>query len=401
MKHQNAYDRALKAITHMENEIEGSVSMSGKSFAEAVLRSCRHFAGEDALAVIHRQKDSARDILTIDESDTDVFAPGDSSDRWGFLDRKKIDCVERNDGSMVNGKYRTWVVVPVMARKESILSIVMARKKGRFHAAELQAVNFLGTFYTQILHGIRIRNKKVKTLSEDIRRGILLNIQSSITRNRVEWDGYAATVDYGAGIGSDAAKAYIQGDGDILLSTLDITADNTERQTGLIYLDAWLTILSQTSLDPAGMLNRINGDILRRKVECYASIALVRYMRNKEKVEIAGCGNISTLCFSHETMSAKAIDFGVAAGVAKELNIKSRDIPVKCGDIVCVFTDGVSGTRKRNGELFGSLAVGEIIEKHYYLSAEELATKIISAVRDKSENGVNLDDRTIQVLKIV
>lgn len=400
MKTYTAQERALETIARFEREIGETVSVSGQAFSDAVFRSFTHFAEENHYAMVQRQKDSGNLITVLTDSAGDIFATAEPAILDGFLGEKKPVCVAANDGSIVHGKYRSWMSVPILARKETLIAIMMARKSGKFHKSELKAAELLGDFFTQRLHEIRVRNKKVKALSDDVRHKILLHTQTTLGREQSSWDGHSTAIDYSACTGSDVASSCRFGEDSLLLYTADVTADDTERQTGLIYLDTWFSILSQTSLDARGMLQRLNSDMVKRKAECYASIALIRYMKRQEKMEIAGCGNIGAVFFCHETMESQVLDFGPAAGISNDTDMKMRIQPVKSGDIVCAFTDGISGTRKRNGDLFGSEAVAEIIRKNYFLSAEELAKKILSTVQDREEKDINADDRTLQILKI-
>ncbi|HOT61792.1 MAG TPA: SpoIIE family protein phosphatase, partial [Treponemataceae bacterium] len=83
-----------------------------------------------------------------------------------------------------------------------------------------------------------------------------------------------------------------------------------------------------------------------------------------------------------------------------EGEIVAHSLVSRPGDAVCVYSVGVSGAKKRNGELFGDEAVVDIVRKGYYLSAADLASTVLRAVSEREERGANADDRTVQVLKI-
>jgi hypothetical protein len=401
MKPHTAYERALKTIARFEKEIAGSVTVTGQKFVEAVSRATVHFAGdEDKYLVLQRSKDTPPVVSCHIEGSSDISVGTDLSVWAETLTEGKFKNVKNNDGMIVDRKYRSWMLIPVTVKKELFLAIVVARKGGRFHETETEAAGELGAYLTQALRDIRLRNKKAATISDDTRHRALLHTQATMTREQQTWPGLSRTIDYSACIGSDIGQFYRNGEDTLLVYTCDVTADDTERQSGLIYLDTWFSILSQTSLDAQSMLQRLNADMMKRAAECYASIALIRYTKKTSRAEIAGCGNTGIIHFSHDQMSARTFGFGAAAGINKDTEIKMQTIAVKPGDIICSFTDGLTGTRKRNGELFGEQAIAEIIRKNYFLSAEDLATKILATVGEMEEKGVNADDRTLQILKI-
>jgi len=179
-----------------------------------------------------------------------------------------------------------------------------------------------------------------------------------------------------------------------------VTASDTERQTGLVYLDTWFSILSQTSLDVQGMLSRLNTDMVKRVAECYASVAVLKYSKSAARVEIAGTGSASAFYFSHDDMSVRTFSFGPAAGIRKELPVTGTQLAVKAGDILCLCSDGLTETRKSNGDLHGTETLAELVRRNYFLSADDLARHLLKAVSEAGAAGLNTDDRTLQILKI-
>jgi hypothetical protein len=400
MKPHIAYSRALRTAISFEKEIDGTLSVSGQGFTNAICRSFKQFADEEPFVVIRKSGGQIEDYTHCIEDSGLVCADGKNGALNDLISQNRFSVSAANDGTVISKKFRSWMLIPVLAKKDAFLAIVLARAKGRFSDAEAKAAEMLGEYYTLAFRNIRAKNKKANALADETRHRLLLNTQANLNRDQEELPGLSRAVDYSAGAGSDFALYYRTGEDLALVCTGDITAGDTERQSGLIYLDTWFSILSRTSLDARGMLSKLNLDMIRRSVECYASIALIRYAPQNGKAEISGCGNVGVIHFCHETMSVKIFEFGPAAGIGKDAEINLHSIAVRSGDILCAFTDGFSGTRKRNGDLFGTSEIGELVRKNYYLSSTDLSAKILSAVAEKEEKGVNKDDRTLQILKI-
>ena len=400
MKPNTSYERAMKTIIQFEREIAGTVSITGSSFCEALSRSFAHLSLDDSFAVILRSKDSIQKIPLLSEKGESVFLPGDLSIWDDTLKANKFAAIKENDGSLVNKRFKSWMLIPIPVKKETFIGVVIARKKGVFHATEIRVGQELRDYFTQTLRNIRAKNKKTSTIADDARHGILLKTQGDLCLRQSEYQGLARIIDFQSRTGSDIAQEWKTGDENLLVCACDITASDMERQAGLIYLSTWFSILAQTSLGAKDIMHRLNIDMVRREAECYAAIALIRYTRNSGNAEISGCGNATVVYFNHDTMDARPFEFGPAAGISAENGIRTYSVAAKSGDILCTFTDGISGTKKRNGDLFGDSGVCEIVKKNYFLSAQDLASKIFAVLGEKEERGINTDDRTLQVLKI-
>lgn len=400
MKPPAIHERALKAATKLEKDIDGSLTVSGQRFASAAAAAVRALFPDDDVVAIERIT-SERPVVGQYEGDGPSPLATEKTERLKeLLEATSLRHERKNDGSTVDGKYRSWIVIPIAARKETRIAIIVARKRDRFGEDDLVAANSFQAFLSQSLKNARSRNKKVAKADEEARHRTLLASQWAIARRRAEFPGFHQAVDLAAGTGSDVCLAHRSSDGRFLLCVADVTANDLERLSGVIYLDAWFSILARTTLDAGGMLQRLNADLIARGTECYVSMALARFIPAQATVEIAGCGNACAAILSHDTMETRIVEFGPAAGIAADTAIETRKIAVKPGDIVCTFTDGLPSTRKKTGELYGLSDIGEIIRKNCYLSAEAIAERILKTISDSSERDVNADDRAIQVLKI-
>ncbi len=378
MKPQTAPERALKTITQFQKEIAGILTVSGDAFT-AVLGLSR--TNTDTITLAHKSGNDAKPLRS-----------GENLSHWQpVLAQGKFTLFEKNDGSCIHKDYRTWILIPVLAKKELYLAIIIARRHGRFADIETETAKQLGLFFTALLRDIRIRNKKAATIAEETRHRFLLRTQTNLARKLPEFPEFAQAVDYSACTGSDLGHTYRNGEDTFLY---------TERQTGLVYLDTWFSILSQTSLEVQGMLTRLNADMVKRVAECYASVAVLKYTKGTGRIEIAGTGSTTAFYFSHDGMTVKTITFGPAAGIRKELAITGVQLAVGAGDILCLCSDGLTDTRKSNGELYGTETLAELIRRNYFLSADDLARQLLKSVSETGTSGVNTDDRTLQILKI-
>ncbi len=400
MKPQSAPERAVKTITQFHRETAGELVVSREKFTGIIASIMKLYAGEDEYLVLCRSDMNGVETAEMPEKSKNNICYEKDLSRWKtLLDENKFLSFNRHDGKCVKKEFRSWMLIPVSIKKELFLAVIIARRKGSFSDSEKESAQQMGTFFTSVLKDIRSRNKKAAAIADEARHRLLLRTQTALERRQGEFPGFFQADDYSAGIGSDMGQAYKNGEDIFLACICDITADDINRQIGLVYLDTWFSILSQTSLDVPNMIGRLNNDMVKRTAECYASLAAARYSRKTEQLELTGTGSAHAFFFSHNDMEIKSFSFGPAAGINKDIKAITQVFFVKSGDILCLCTDGLTETRKGNGELFGAEAVGELIRRNYFLSAKDLADKILKTVTETGAAKINQDDRTLQILK--
>jgi sigma-B regulation protein RsbU (phosphoserine phosphatase) len=89
----------------------------------------------------------------------------------------------------------------------------------------------------------------------------------------------------------------------------------------------------------------------------------------------------------------------MALGVLADSVYADRPVHLGAGDLIVMFTDGVSEAESPSGEQFGQLRIEECVERLVARSSQEIVDGLVQAVLDwTGERGPN-DDLTLVVLK--
>ncbi|MBN1191786.1 MAG: SpoIIE family protein phosphatase [Dehalococcoidales bacterium] len=91
---------------------------------------------------------------------------------------------------------------------------------------------------------------------------------------------------------------------------------------------------------------------------------------------------------------------GVALGVIPDITLEEKEIKLDHGDVVVLYTDGVTEAINSSEEQFGQDRVIAVTEKYRHLSASEIMEHIKQEVLDFSEGQPQFDDITLLILKI-
>lgn len=90
---------------------------------------------------------------------------------------------------------------------------------------------------------------------------------------------------------------------------------------------------------------------------------------------------------------------GIALGVMPNIELEEREISLREGDVVVLYTDGVTEAINDKEEQFGQQRLIQLIDEGRGLPAQELVTRIQQGVAAFSAGQPQFDDITIMVLK--
>ncbi len=90
---------------------------------------------------------------------------------------------------------------------------------------------------------------------------------------------------------------------------------------------------------------------------------------------------------------------GVALGVLEDTRYEERPFAIGHGDVVVMYTDGVSEAEDEHGELFGPERIERIVRAHPEHTARELLQDILAAVLDWTGERGPGDDLTLLVMR--
>jgi serine phosphatase RsbU (regulator of sigma subunit) len=91
---------------------------------------------------------------------------------------------------------------------------------------------------------------------------------------------------------------------------------------------------------------------------------------------------------------------GIALGIMSDMEFEQKEIILREGDILILYTDGVTETINRQGEMFGQDRLSGLVENNRHLSASDLIKKIEKTVVDFSEGQAQFDDLTLLAVKV-
>lgn len=113
----------------------------------------------------------------------------------------------------------------------------------------------------------------------------------------------------------------------------------------------------------------------------------------------SNCGHNPGILLHADDNIEELLEGGMALGIRSQSEYKERSIDINSGDILCLYTDGVTEAADPDGEQFDTVRVIKILKRYRHLPAAEIGAKIIDAVKTFAWRGESLDDLTLIVIK--
>ena len=284
------------------------------------------------------------------------------------------------------------------------------------HRIDVQANDQLGELarsfnqMTGSIEGLLQTAAEKKRLDEELR--IARQIQMSLLpRGPLDLPGLAITALCvpAREVGGDYYDLFHLPDDRLGVLIADVSGKGTSAALYMAELKGLVLGLSQTQQSPRDLLievNRIISDNLDSRsfiTMTYGVIdrqaGLMTYCRAGHTPLIyrpAGPGEAQVL-----TPSGLVVGLRIPGAAEKFLDLLEEDtIHLSEGDVIALYTDGITEAMNAAGDLFGDARLGRIIEEHGHLEATELRERILREIEAFVGGADPHDDMTMILLKV-
>lgn len=111
----------------------------------------------------------------------------------------------------------------------------------------------------------------------------------------------------------------------------------------------------------------------------YASLFFAEYDDDTCRLRYANCGHLSGLILRHDNTCVRLDSTGTLLGLFQDWDCPFAECELAPGDLIALFTDGVTEAYKENGEEFGEERLLEALRQHRH----ESATTAVGAIADQ------------------
>ncbi|MDF0551944.1 SpoIIE family protein phosphatase [Kamptonema sp. UHCC 0994] len=265
----------------------------------------------------------------------------------------------------------------------------------------------------ELLARIRTQINISRLISENLRMGaeleVTLKLQQMILPKQYELEAIdgleiAGFMEPADEVGGDYYDV-LQHNGSVKIGIGDVTGHGLE--AGMLMLMAQTavrTLLESEETESVKFLDVINrtlyGNIQRMDSAKNMTLALVDYANGVMKLS----GQHEAMIIVRSDGKVEMIDtinLGFPIGLEENIAewVAEEKICLNQGDVVVLYTDGITEAENINKELYGLNRLIEVVENNYHHSAEDIRNTVIYSVRQHIGIQQVFDDITLVVLK--
>lgn len=207
-------------------------------------------------------------------------------------------------------------------------------------------------------------------------------------------------------IGGDLYDVLEGPDGATCLVIGDVTDHGLASGVVMLMCQAALrSALEQTGGDLLASLVRVNS-VLHKNVQermgdqRNLTLALLRYQEGK--VRLAGQHeSVIVVRTTGAVEEIETIDLGINVGLVPEIAdmLGERTFELAVGDLICLYTDGVTEAEAPGGEQYGVGRLKDVVATHRALSCEQIRERVFADVYEWIAGGTVHDDITLVLVR--
>ena len=165
---------------------------------------------------------------------------------------------------------------------------------------------------------------------------------------------------------------------------------------------AFHTLVPQSD-SPVDVLERLNHLYIHNiNFTTFVTIFFGKYDPPTRALSYANAGHSSAYLYRVATNQEIWLrPTGPAIGLSESFTIRKEEIRLEPGDILLLYTDGITEAADHHGALWGEDNLADIIRQNPDSSAESLIQKILTALKDHTDGSPLADDITLMICKLV
>jgi sigma-B regulation protein RsbU (phosphoserine phosphatase) len=154
--------------------------------------------------------------------------------------------------------------------------------------------------------------------------------------------------------------------------------------------------------DLSKMVQSVNNSLSRENLNGKFVTALLYIIDLKEmKIHFLSAGHTPLYIFRpRENRFQSSNEGGLPFGILEGEQYHNAVMDIKPGDILTVYTDGITEAQDKNGQLFGYQRLQDVIRIYANQDAQTIRNAIIDAVETFAQGMAQFDDLTLVVAKI-
>jgi phosphoserine phosphatase RsbU/P len=346
-----------------------------------------------------------------DKESYDIIDHLKSHNVKGILDQgsDKTKNLSRHLASLKGSRFRSILAFPIHVKNENIGTLALLKELPEGFNKEMTKI--VSTFANQA--GISVENFRLmeealqnERYKEELK--IAKMVQKSLLPDVLEKDDdfeIAAFSESADEVGGDYYDTLRVNDHTVSLIIADVSGKGTTAAFHMSQMKGIFHSLAQDDIDPQDFMVRAN-QALVYCLERGSFISATYFVINTQtkKIRYARAGHCPVLYYCAKKDATDYFkDKGIALGMVRNKTyssfIQTNEFEYSSGDIMVLYTDGITEAKDRKNEEFGYERLAQIVQEAKTLSPKEMQDHLISRLYEFSgTNNIN-DDYTTMIVR--
>ncbi len=312
--------------------------------------------------------------------------------------------------STVNSdKYKTKSFISVPIKKgDQVIGIINCADKKNGNTFDQFELRVLQTVAVHLSHAyqriearkrefeMKIYKKDLETAAE-IQRNSLPDLPGNIFGLEIA-AGYRACRE----VGGDFYDFFYHNDNMISFLIADVSGKGVPAALFMEYSKTLLGSFIPRYLHPVKTLIDVNNELVRNsRMGLFVTVMLIQIEKDLNRIRVASAGHNHQILYRRsldkvELLSAK----GPPLGVIENAEFKEKIYYYEQGDILVLYTDGITEAYRENYHQYGEERLFEVIKKLKDKSAKEIVSNIFDDVLNFIGEFEMMDDATLMIIKL-
>jgi phosphoserine phosphatase RsbU/P len=408
--------RAIEELTILNDLARaiGALQNSEEIMQTVIRRSLRAADAEQGVITLVDDKtdDSMKTLVRtmVSSRDQQPFHLNQNLLGWMHINRKPLMISNPQDDPRFRGvkwdkAISTLLSVPLMAKSKLIgILTVYNKKSGKtFTDGDQRLLAIIAAQSAQIVENARLYEEEKSYLKLQHELGVAAIIQNNLLPKKMPGvHGYDIT-------GSSVAAQMVGGDyfdfirideSHLAFCLGDVAGKGLSAAMLMANLQATLRGQAAITISARDCMQRSNKLLYHstgsdRFVTCFYGVL------NTEEHSLCFCnaGHDSPYLFSASDKPQRLSSDSLVLGMMEDFPYIEKTIPFHKGDVLVIFSDGVTEAKNIADEQFGEERLEEVIQKNRDASADTIIASITEAVRSHMGKTEPMDDITMVVIK--
>jgi len=408
--------RAIEELTILNDLARaiGALQNSEEIMQTIIRRSLRAVDAEQGVITLVDEKtdDSMKTLVRtmVSSQEQQPFHLNQNLLGWMHINRKPLLIANPHEDPRFRGvkwdaAISTLLSVPLMVKSKliGILTVYNKKNKKEFTDGDQRLLAIIAAQSGQIVENARLYEEEKSFLKLQHELGVAATIQNNLLPEKMpEIPGYdiAGSSVAAQMVGGDYFDFIHIDDTHLAFCLGDVAGKGLSAAMLMANLQATLRGQAAVTLSARECMQRSNKLLYHstgsdRFVTCFYGVI------NTTTHELCYCnaGHDTPFLFSDTDQPERLSSDSLVLGMMEEFPYVEKNIPLQEGNVLVLFSDGVTEAKNIADEQFGDERLEEVIRQNRDATAHELIERITESVRIHMKNTEPMDDITLMVIK--